>query len=1166
MKKEERHLALRFITGRSGAGKTHFIQQEIVHMIQDDPLGKPIIVIVPDQMSYSMEHRLSVEFGLSGIIRAQVLTFKRLAWTVLQEVGGITRQEVDGFGYRMLVKSVLEEYQQDFKLFKKAARKHGFTEQIGDLMKEFSRYDVDEISMSLIIEQLQAAKSPQMILDKAHDLQLLLTKIAEKLGESYVDGEGYLTMLAERIQHSNFMKSAHIYIDGFENFTTREYGLICEMMKYSQQVTVVLPIEEKAVSQELFVNAQRTHEKIQQLAHEHHIVIEPTEHIEAGKRFKTEALAHLEQQFNAYPATVADAGDAVKILQAANPRAEMHAVARAIRRLVMEGKRYQDIAILYRQPEKYNPLFQTVFPQYDLPVFISERKPMLHHPLIEFSRSALEAVIYGWSFEAIFRAVKTDLFFPQGEDVTLWRERADRLENFCLERGIYGSKWFDERRWFVKRYRGLEFYQQTQTDAERALQQEIDMIRDVIRNPLKQLEEQLQQAKIGRDIAEALFTFVNQLRIYEKMIDLRKKEEDAGRLVAAAEHEQAWNEWIHLLDQFVLMFGDRAITVEEAFQVLDEGFDTLEFSQIPPSIDQVTVTSLDRARLMDIDVVFVLGVNEGVLPQRVEHEGLLSDVEREAFAKIGYELAPTSKMRLMDELFIAYRAFTSAREKLFVSYAIADEEGKGLLPSPYIQRIQQILANCEIIPAVLDPTELPEDAHRLEYITHPRATLPFAAMKMKKRESAHIASEWHAAIAYYMQDPFWASLMNQIMKPVETRHQTERLAPMVTEQLYGKTFLTSVSRIESYYSCPFQHFASHGLKLQEREEYALEAPQIGDLFHAVLKWVSDELKRLNKSWQNVTKEQSWAFARQAVEEITPYFFNKILLSTNRYRYIQRKLIQIVQRTILTMATQATRSSFSTVAVEQGFGPGEPLPSLRIALKNGQELQLQGRIDRIDVADIDGKKYLRVVDYKSSKQHFELAEVYYGLSLQMLTYLDVALENAEEIIGVAADPAGFLYLQVHNPMIPAEETLSQEQLEEEVLKSYKMQGYVVERPHVVEQMDVKMETSSPIVPATFKKDGTFRKGSKVLDRDDLQMMRQFVRTKHEQAGNGMVVGDTRVYPYKLKDRMPCQYCAYRSICQFDETDPNHTYRSYELWNGEQSLEKMREEIEADEHSN
>src|SRR5699024_5545599 len=237
---------------------------------------------------------------------------------------------------------------------------------------------------------------------------------------------------------------------------------------------------------------------------------------------------------NAYPATVADAGDAVKILQAANPRAEMHAVARAIRRLVMEGKRYQDIAILYRQPEKYNPLFQTVFPQYDLPVFISERKPMLHHPLIEFSRSALEAVIYGWSFEAIFRAVKTDLFFPQGEDVTLWRERADRLENFCLERGIYGSKWFDERHWFVKSYRGLEFYKQTQTDAERALQQEIDMIRDVIRNPLKQLEEQLQQAKIGRDIAEALFTFVNQLRIYEKMIDLRKKEEDAGRLVAAA--------------------------------------------------------------------------------------------------------------------------------------------------------------------------------------------------------------------------------------------------------------------------------------------------------------------------------------------------------------------------------------------------------------------------------------------------------------------------------------------------------------------------------------------------------------------------------------------------------------------------------------------------------
>lgn len=1165
MKKEENHLSLRFITGRSGAGKTHGIQQEIVEMIQDDPLGKPIIVIVPDQMSYSMEHRLSVEFGLSGIIRAQVLTFKRLAWTVLQEVGGITKQEVDGFGYRMLVKSVLEEHQQEFKLFKKAATKHGFTEQIGDLMKEFSRYEVDDTSMAMIVEQLKETGAPQILIDKAADLQLLLTKVEEKLGDTYVDGEGYLALLCERIQHSDFMKSAHVYIDGFENFTTLEYGLLTEMMKHSKQVTVVLPMEDPHHHDELFLNAQRTYEKIQQLAHDHQIIIEPLEYVEGKKRFKAEALAHLEEQFNEYPATVKPAGDAVKILQAANPRAEMHAVARAIRRLVMEGKRYQDIAILYRQPEKYNPLFQTVFPQYDIPVFVSERKPMLHHPLIEFSRSALEAVVFGWSFEAIFRAVKTDLFFPQDGNLMLWRERADRLENFCLERGIYGSKWFDDRRWFVKRYRGLEFYQQTQTDAERALQQEIDQIRDCIREPLTRLETHLQRAKTGRDIAEALFTFVNQLRVYEKMLDLREREEEAGRLDAASEHEQAWNEWIHLLDQFVLMFGDQELTVEEAFRIFDEGFDTLEFKQIPPSIDQVTATSIDRARLMDIDVVFVLGANEGVLPQRVEHEGLLSDTEREAFAQIGYELAPTSKMRLMDELFIAYRAFTSAREKLFVSYSIADEEGKGLFASPYIARIQQILTNCEVIPAVLDPTELPEDAHRMEYITHPRATLPFAAMKLQLQETESIASEWQAVIHYYMQDPLWSSLMSRIIKPVKSSHKTERLTPVVTEELYGKTFLTSVSRIESYYSCPFQHFASHGLKLGEREEYTLEAPQIGDLFHAVLKWVADELKRVNMSWHDVTKEQSWALARQAVEEITPYFFNKILLSTNRYVYIQRKLTQIVQRTILSMSTQASRSAFSTVAVEQGFGPGESLPSLRIPLKNGQELQLQGRIDRIDVAEIDGKKFLRVVDYKSSEQNVQLAEVYYGLSLQMLTYLDVALSNSDKIIGVEADPAGFLYLQVHNPMIQADETLSQEKLEEEILKSYKMQGYVVDQPNVVEQMDTKMEKSSPIIPATFKKDGTFTKYSKVLDTEELQMMRQFVRSKHEQAGNGMTVGDTRVYPYKLKDRMPCQYCAYRSICQFDETDPNHTYRSYELFNETTSLEKMREEIEADEHS-
>ncbi|HEX5563713.1 MAG TPA: helicase-exonuclease AddAB subunit AddB, partial [Sporosarcina sp.] len=704
-------MSLRFITGRSGTGKTMFIQKEVAEELERDPGGRPIFVVVPDQMSFSMEHSLAVKFGLKGIIRAQVATFKRLAWRVLQETGGITRREVDGFGYRMLVRSVLEEHKDEFKLFRQAASKRGFTDQIEDLLKEFSRYCLDCYTMTDLHGVVAEAGAPRPLLDKADDLNLLMTKIEERLGTQYVDSEGHLALLASQIKHSELIKQADVYIDGFVTFTTREIEIVAELMKHANRVTIALPMEDDLAGyadHHLFFNPVRTALHLRDLARAESVDIEEGVHFVEPKRFMNEDLIHLEKEFDTYPTSEKAADGAVKVVEAADRRAEIHAVARNIRKLMMEGKRYREMAILYRQPEVYDELIETIFPQYDIPVFISRKKPMLHHPLIEFSRSVLEAVTSGWTYESIFRAVKTDLFFPLGDDVKLWRERADRLENFVLAQGIYGERWFDDTRWRVKRYRGLELHTNVQTDEEKQMEQEIHLVRDLIREPLANFEARLKRAKNGRDVAEALFVFMEGLNVYEKIVNLRIQEEKADQLLAATEHDQAWNEWINVLDQFVLMFGEKEEDPRQFIRILDEGFDSLEFARIPPSIDQVTVMTVDISRLMHIDVVFVVGVTDGVLPKRIDQEGILSDTDREWFSQIGFALAPTTKERLMDETYMAYRAFTTPREKLFVSYPIADEEGKALIPSLYITRIKQLLPGTETIPAVTDPSELPE--------------------------------------------------------------------------------------------------------------------------------------------------------------------------------------------------------------------------------------------------------------------------------------------------------------------------------------------------------------------------------------------------------------------------------------------------------------------------
>lgn len=1147
------------------------MQQEIIDALETDPIGEPLFYIVPDQMSFASEYSLAADSGLQGLIRAQVTTFKRLAWRVLQETGGIAKEEISGFGYRMLIRSLLEENKDQFKLFKRAATKRGFTDQIEVLLKEFNRYCLDFETMSNIINDLENVQAPKTLLDKSSDLVLMLELMEQKLGTSYIDGEGYLMLLAHKIKDSSLLETTEIYIDGFTSFTTRELEIIQELMKKVKRITIALPMDsltDALDEQSLFYQTASTCNRLLDIANKENVDVEETVQVMEQKRFVSKELAHIEANFDQLPPKGIPTEGNLHVIEATNRRAEVHAAARNIRTLMQEKDiRYKEMAILHRDAETYEGLIETIFAQYDIPVFISQKKPMLHHPLIELSRSVLEIIRTDWKYESMFRAIKTDLFFQVGSSKREWRERADRLENFVLSFGIYGDRWFDDRRWVYKKYRGLEFYSKVQTDEELSIQADIHAVRDLVVNPLKALSEQLAESKTGLEIATALFTVMETLRVYDKLQELKLKEEENGELLLASEHEQAWNEWINVLDQFVLMFGEKEMTLEEASKILDEGYDQLTFSRIPPTVDQVIVGSVDIARLANMKAVFVIGVNDGIYPKRMDHEGLLSDTEREWFTQIGFELAPTSKMRLLDENYLVYKALTAASDYLFVSYPIADSEGKALLPSMYVKRIMQMVENVQVEPAVIDPSDFTVDEFDLTTISHPRTTLPYIVMQLREAlETGELSEVWQTVYRYYMDDPYWSKLLDRMIKPLLHGNKTERLSQDMTSALYGETITSSVSRVEKYYSCPFAHFAAYGLKLEERAEYRLEAPAMGDLFHAALKWIADETERLKITWADLSRTQCMQLAKQAVDHIVPIFVHQILLSTNRYRYIQRKLEQIIASTLIALSKHSNVSSFVPIAIEAGFGPGEALPALEIPLKHRRKMQLRGRIDRVDAANVNGNMFVRIIDYKSSKKGIDLNEVYHGLSLQMLTYLDVAIENAQVWLHESAEPAGVLYVHLHNPFIQSKKEMAEIELEDALYKSYKMNGLLVDEPEVIMEMDEQIEGFSKVVPVRMNKDGNLSKSSsKVVDQENMKLLQSFVRKKHEQAGNGMNAGDTRVYPYRLKDKMPCTYCSYRSVCQFDPQDPAQPVRLLKSEQPDMVTEKIREEMGTNEHS-
>ncbi|TQE91387.1 helicase-exonuclease AddAB subunit AddB [Ureibacillus terrenus] len=1164
-------MSLRIISGRAGTGKTAFIHREIVEEVKANPFGPPIYLIVPDQMSYSTEYQLTHDYDIQGLIRAQVMTFKRLSWYVLQETGGIAKDKVDKIGYRMLLRRLLEENRDRFVLFRQAADKLGFTEEIEKIIREFTQFNIDSSALEDAVAAFELNDAPQTLIAKTKDLQIIMRELEEILGDRYVEGDGLYPFLIQQLQHSEKLKDTHVYIDGFTFFTVREFEIVKRLLSLTKRVTVVTPFEDehdKDDEQAVFHRAAVMYDKLRQEATNLGIEIEPRIHMETTRRFRNGDLQHIEREFHKPVPKRMKAEGYVQIIEGANRRAEVHGIAREIKRLVQEeGIRYRDIGIMYRQPDLYDPLISTIFAQYDIPVFTNEKKPMLHHPLIEFSRSVLEVITSHWKYEPIFRSVKTDLFFPLKSDWKEMREKADLFENFVIAQGIYGNRWMQDERWIYKKYRGLEFVTTRQTDEELKVQEIIDEMKGYIREPLLELEKELKKASNGREIASALFHCMEKLQVYEKLQALKDQDIEMGRLEEAMEHDQAWNQWVNVLDQFAVMFGDVPLTLEEAAKILDEGYHALHFSKIPPAIDEVTVSTVEFSRFDNMKVVFVIGMNDGVYPMRIDYEGLINDGEREWFSNIEMELFPTSKHRLMEENFYLYRAFSSPTDRLYVTYSNSDEESKALLPSLYVQKLHNLFKvdGENTVPhhrIFIDPIEEWDEDKVLSYLRHPRTSLAYLTTQLKQAGASELSPIWKALRAFYEQSEEWRPLLHFAMRPLKRKNAAEPLEQSLSESLYGD-LTTSVSRIEKFYSCPFAHFATYGLRLQTRPEFRLETFEMGDLFHAALKWISMETKRLDLPWNKLSREQCAQLARDAVEHIVPAFSHQILLSSARYRYIQRKLTRIIEKTMIALSHHAKNSFFKPIAVEAAFGPKEQLPPLEIPLKSGRRMKLRGRIDRIDHAKVGGKSYLRIIDYKSSGRDLDLNEVYYGLSLQLLTYLDVAVENSFILLKEKALPAGVLYVHVQNPLLKIEQELNELQLEEERLKMYKMRGLLAEDQEAVLAMDERLEEDgkSIIIPVSLKKNGEFYKNSKVVPHDAMKDLRLFVRKKHQEAGESILSGDTSIRPYKLKQRTACDYCEFKSVCQFDPMEGE--FLRLQPDSSENVIEKIRKELNAGE---
>ncbi|WP_052339140.1 helicase-exonuclease AddAB subunit AddB [Gorillibacterium massiliense] len=1018
--------------------------------------------------------------------------------------------------------------------------------------------------------------------DKMADLSLLYAEYTNELATGqYLDYETYLDKLAEQAQFAPFLEDAEIWVDGFYHFTAQEIAVLAQFAVRCRKVTVTLCLDrpysagEKPDEFDLFHSTASAMSALAEKARDLGAVIDPPAFLRADPlpRFRTSPmLAHLEHHFDnrMAPRNRIYRGSEepqIRLVAAVNRRAETEGCARELLRLVRdEGLRWRDLSVRVRHLEEYADLISAVFPEYGIPFFLDRQRPVLNHPLVEFIRSALELVNRNWPYEAVFRTVKTG-FLPldsRGGSTEGYRV-LDLLENYVLARGIQGSRWMDDKTWEYRRAVSLEEDEDEVAILEPHFgegreQEEHRLIRGCRERILELLlpfQKSLKQGDSVKAMAGALYDLLAGCSVPEQLEELADAAIAAGDPERAREHGQVWDSVVDLLDQLVEIMGDEEIKPDLFAKLVDAGLESICLALVPPAADQVLIGSMDRTRTAQKQVSYILGANEGSLPAKAEEDGILSDAERLALENSGLKLPGNAKRRLLDEQLLMYTVFCSPSRSLIVSYPLADEEGKSLLPAETIRQFKAMFPQVKEAEQLLaaEPAGA-EDAEAAAFVGSKTTTLSLLVTLLKRwKEGADISGVWWDVYNRLLMEPAMQNRLGYLLGSLRYRNIEPGIGRESAELLYGSLLRASVSRMERFVACPFSQFASNGLKLRERKVFRLEAPDIGQLFHAALSRVVKELYDETAGWLEMGETEAAERGQAVVETLAPRLQGEILFSSSRYRYIARKLKEIVGRASAVLVRQAKAGGFYPVGLELGFGPGETLPPLRLDLDGSRSMEIVGRIDRVDRADGEKGMYLRVIDYKSSQKSLNLAELFHGLSLQMLTYLDVVLTHSSLWLGSAAEPAGVLYFHVHNPLITATNALDPERAEAEIRRKFRMKGLVLADEEAVRLMDEEMASrtgNSEIIPVGINKDGSFRKGASAASPGQFQTLRGHVRRTIRAIGTDIADGVTAIEPYRQGQETPCRFCSFKPVCQFDPEVPGNHFKTLparsgsELW--------------------
>ena len=863
-------------------------------------------------------------------------------------------------------------------------------------------------------------------------------------------------------------------------------------------------------------------------------------------RFKeSNELEHLEKYFFNYPFKIYKGKNKdVRLYKANNNYNEIEWVAQDILRLVRDkGYRYKDIAVVCREIDSYDKITSVIFNEYNIPYFLDKKRDILSNPLVVLIISALEILISNWSYESVFKYVKSGL-------ITLESQFIDKLENYILANGIKGYKWTKNL---------------LEEDEREFTQEEIEIAEymEEIRRPIIKLYNKIKGNTTVIKYCTALYEFLLEINAFETMDSWLEKFNRLGMQDKIKEYTQVPSIVMDMLDQAVEVLGDEEVDLKTFSKLLVSGFEEKEIGVIPMSLDQVNIGDIARIKGRDVKALYVVGANDGVLPSANKDEGILSDEDRIELKNLGIELASDTRSRIFEEQFMVYTALTIPSNYLMITYPMADFEGKSLRPSIIIPRLKKILPNMQEESEIWNRNL---ESDKYYSITAPTPTFNELIEALRREyEKEEIEEHWKEAFKWFEESEEFKDRTNVVFNGLNYTNLVERIPREKIKELYSNEngrLMFSVSRIEKYAQCPFGYYVQYGLKAKDRKVYEFSAPDLGSFMHEILDQFTNKIKKENIHWSELTKDRCSEIVNELVNNKLRNETNSILNSNKKYQYFSERFKKTITKSVTVISEQMRRGEFDVFKNEFDFGDFKDSDPIKLELPSNETVYLKGRVDRIDKVELDGETYIRIVDYKSGSKSFDLNELYYGLQIQLLVYLDAILKSSDKILKTECMPGAILYFKIDNPIIQSKKALSEEEIQTEVLKKLKMDGLLLKDAKVVKAMDNEMETYSLIVPAAFKKDGDFTSTSAVVTKEQFDILRKYVNDKMIEICEEMLSGDIKIEPCKSSKVTYCDYCDYSSICQFDTSLKDNKYKIIlkkkkdDLWKS--MVDKVKEE--------